>query len=58
MPMENETREQRQKQELDNDLNRQLEQTFPTSDPSKVTRSISATKSRRSRDPGDEQKTS
>jgi hypothetical protein len=35
----NETREEREKRELDKELDRQLEQTFPASDPPKVTRS-------------------
>ena len=35
-------REQREKRELDDELNRQLEETFPASDPPKVTRSIPA----------------
>jgi hypothetical protein len=35
---ERETRAQRKKQELDEELNRQLEQTFPASDPPKITR--------------------
>jgi hypothetical protein len=43
MPRKKETREQREKQEFDDELNRQLEQTFPASDPPKVTRSIPAT---------------
>jgi hypothetical protein len=42
MPEEKETREQREKQELDDELNRQLEETFPASDPLKVTRSSPA----------------
>jgi hypothetical protein len=42
MPKENETREQREKRELDDELNRQLKETFPASDPPKVTRSIPA----------------
>ena len=33
MTKEIETREQREKRELDEELNRQLEQTFPASDP-------------------------
>lgn len=33
-----ETREQREKRELDEELNRQLEQSFPASDPPKITR--------------------
>ena len=43
MPKEKETREQREKRELDDELNRQLEETFPASDPLKVTRSNPAT---------------
>lgn len=39
MPKEKNTREEREKQELDEELDRQLEQTFPASDPPKVTRS-------------------
>lgn len=39
MPRESETREQREKRELDEELDRQLEQTFPASDPPKITRS-------------------
>ena len=40
MRKENEAREQREKREVDDELNRQLEETFPASDPLKVTRSI------------------
>lgn len=40
--MPKETREQREKRELDEELDRQLEQTFPASDPPKVTRSLPA----------------
>ena len=43
MSKEKETREQREKRELDDELNRQLEETFPASDPLKVTRSSPAT---------------
>jgi hypothetical protein len=43
MPKEKETREQREKQRLDDELDRELEGTFPASDPPKVTRSIPAT---------------
>ena len=39
MSKEKEKREQREKQELEDELNRQLEETFPASDPPKVTRS-------------------
>lgn len=35
-----ETREQREKRKLDEELDRQLEQTFPASDPPKLTRSV------------------
>jgi len=43
MPKKRETREEREKRELDEELDRQLEQTFPASDPPKVTRSSPAT---------------
>ena len=43
MARRTETCEQRQKRELDNELSRQLEETFPASDPPKVTRSAPAT---------------
>ncbi len=43
MPKKRETREEREKRELDDELDRQLEQTFPASDPPKVTRSAPAT---------------
>jgi hypothetical protein len=42
MPKTQETREERAKRELDDELDRQLEQTFPASDPPKVTRSTPA----------------
>jgi hypothetical protein len=42
MPKKGETREEREKRELDEELDRQLEQTFPASDPLKVTRSTPA----------------
>jgi hypothetical protein len=42
MPKVQETRERREKRELDDELNRQLEETFPASDPPKVTRSSPA----------------
>jgi hypothetical protein len=38
MPKQAETREERRKRELDDELDRQLDQTFPASDPPKVTR--------------------
>lgn len=40
MPKEMELREQREKQALDEELDRQLEQTFPASDPLKITRGM------------------
>jgi len=43
MPKHNETRKQRERRELDSELSRQLEETFPASDPPKVTRSSPAT---------------
>jgi hypothetical protein len=43
MPKEKETTEEREKRELDEDLDRQLEQSFPASDPPKITRSVPAT---------------
>ena len=43
MPKHRETLKQREKRELDSELSRQLEQTFPASDPPKVTRSSPAT---------------
>jgi hypothetical protein len=43
MPNKNEARRRRERQALDDELDRQLEQTFPGSDPPKVTRSAPAT---------------
>ena len=43
MPKHNETRKQRERRELDSELIRQLEETFPASNPPKVTRSSPAT---------------
>ena len=43
MPKHKETRKQRERREFDNELSRQLEETFPASDPPKVTRSSPAT---------------
>ena len=39
MPNEKMTREERERKAVDDELDRQLEQTFPASDPPKVTRS-------------------
>jgi hypothetical protein len=50
-----ETREQRERRELDNELNRQLEETFPASDPPKITRSNPATQITPRPDTGDEE---
>jgi hypothetical protein len=38
MPKHDETSKQREKRELDEELDRQLQQTFPASDPLKITR--------------------
>lgn len=38
MPKQDETSKQREKRELDEELDRQLQQTFPASDPLKITR--------------------
>jgi hypothetical protein len=43
MPDEKELRRRGERQALDDELDRQLEQTFPASDPPKVTRSAPAT---------------
>ena len=43
MPKDKEAREQSDKRKLDDELDRELEETFPASDPPKVTRSIPAT---------------
>lgn len=51
MPRENETREQREKRDLDEQWDRELEQSFPASDPPKLTLSVPASESRRSRSP-------
>jgi hypothetical protein len=40
MSKENETPKERQKRKLDGELDRELEQTFPASDPLKITRSV------------------
>jgi len=40
MPKETETPDATYRRELDEELNRQLEETFPASDPPKVTRSV------------------
>ena len=55
MPKEKETREHRERRELDDELNRQLEETFPASDPPKVTRSIPASQITPRPSAGDEQ---
>jgi hypothetical protein len=50
MPKKRETREQREKRQLDEELDRQLEQTFPASDPPKITRRVSSKDVTRKRD--------
>ena len=40
MPNSRETREQREKREVDERLDRELEQSFPASDPPTVTRNV------------------
>ena len=55
MPKHKETREQRKKRELDEELSRQLEETFPASDPPKVTRSNPATQITPRPENGDEE---
>ena len=54
-PKEKETREQREKRELDHELDRQLEQTFPASDPLKVTLGRRATPRGQQPDANDEE---
>jgi hypothetical protein len=44
MPKEYETSEQREKRELDEELDRQLRDTFPASDPPKITRPAKRTR--------------
>ena len=39
MPKEKPSREQREREALEEELDRELEQTFPASDPPKITRS-------------------
>ena len=55
MPKHKETRKQRERRELDNELCRQLEETFPASDPLKVTRSNPATQITPRPDTGDKE---
>jgi hypothetical protein len=40
MPKERLTREQRERKAVEDELDRELEQTFPASDPPKITRSV------------------
>lgn len=57
MPTKKETPEQRHKRELDEELNRQLEQTFPASDPPKIIRnpdSLPVSKPTRSKTAGND----
>jgi hypothetical protein len=55
MPRNKETREQRQKRKLDEELDRQLEQTFPASDPPKITRSVPVERTTAQPDTDDEE---
>ena len=55
MPKRNETPEEREKRELDQELDRQLEQTFPASDPPKITRNTSFTGDAPASNTGDEE---
>ena len=55
MPKEKETREEREKRELEAELDRQLEATFPASDPPKITRSNPASQVTPKPDNGDEE---
>jgi hypothetical protein len=52
MPKDKETREEREKRELDARLDRELAQSFPASDPPKVTLSAPARKARKRRKGG------
>jgi hypothetical protein len=54
MSKDRETPEQRRKRELDEELDRQLEQTFPASDPPKITRSVPAMPTKPKSDMDDE----
>lgn len=57
MPKKKETREEREKRELEEELDRQLEETFPASDPPKVTRSLPITQITPTDPDDEEQKT-
>jgi hypothetical protein len=50
MPKKSETREEREKRQLDEELDRQLEHTFPASDPPKITRRVCSKDAARKRD--------
>lgn len=54
MRKKKETREEREKRELEEALDLQLEQSFPASDPPKVTRSVPATQTTPKSDTDDE----
>lgn len=51
-----ESRQQREWRELDEELDRQLEQTFPASDPPKITRSVRPTQTTPHQDAGGDEK--
>jgi hypothetical protein len=55
VPKHNETHEHSEKRKLDEELDRELEQTFPASDPPKVTRSDPATQITPKPSSGDEE---
>ncbi|MGD9921311.1 MAG: hypothetical protein AB7V13_07665 [Pseudorhodoplanes sp.] len=54
MQKQKKTPEKRDKRELDQELDRQLEQTFPASDPPKITRSVPASQTTPKSQTGDE----
>lgn len=56
MPKDKETHDERRKRELDERLDRELAQSFPASDPPKITLGAPARKSRRSPAPTDRKK--
>jgi hypothetical protein len=55
MPKQNDAREHPDKRKLDEELDRELEQTFPASDPPKVTRSVPAARITPKPSSGDEE---
>jgi hypothetical protein len=55
MPKDKAMQEEREKRALDQELDRQLEQTFPASDPPKVTLGVRTKPGGQQRDPGKEE---